>query len=247
MADIDGNGNAGRKNMDHLTYQGAAGANLLGGFRTESFGFGDSRFTALVRFFDNDANGPVHHAHLNLGLSLPTGSIEETGQILTPTGAMPTPRLPYPMQLGSGTFDFAPGMTYTGATDSFSWGAQYQATIRAGGNDAGYALGDAHQATSWVQYGPAPWIALSARTAFRTQAPITGADPAIVAPVQTADPDFQGGERIDLGVGVSLSGQGGVIEAGRFAVEVVIPVYQNLDGPQLENDWQLTLGFKKAF
>ena len=39
----------------------------------------------------------------------------------------------------------------------------------------------------------------------------------------------------------------GPLAGTRFAVEGGVPVYQNLDGPQLETDWVLTAGFQYAF
>ncbi len=233
--------------MDHVTYQGGMGTTVLGEFTTDTFGIGDTKVSGLVKLLENDAGGVRHHAHLNVGLSIPTGSTTKTDQILTPMGITPTPRLPYPMQLGSGTFDLQPGVTYTGASEAFSWGAQYLGTFRAGTNDEGYALGDRHDATAWAQWGPAPWVSFSGRVAFRSQDAIDGIDPAIMAPVQTADPDFHGGERLDLGVGVNFAGQDSAIKGHHFAVEMLFPVYQDLNGPQLETDWTLTAGWQKAF
>ncbi len=232
--------------MDHVTYMGGMGTTELGGFTTETSGFGDTQLAGLVRLFDAGDGAVSHHAHLNLGFSIPTGSTTETDQILTPMGMTPSPRLPYPMQLGSGTFDLQPGVTYTGRSESYSWGAQYLATFRTG-SDNGYARGDKHEATAWAQYGPAPWIAFSGRVAFRSQGRIDGIDPAIMAPVQTADPNFHGGERIDVGAGVNFAVQQGVLKGHRFAVEALLPVYQDLNGPQLETDWTLTVGWQKAF
>lgn len=233
--------------MDHVTFQGGMGTNVLGEFRTETFGFGDTKVSGLFRLFETEMGGVRHNAHVNAGVSLPTGSIDETDQILTPMGGAPTPRLPYPMQLGSGTFDLEPGVTYNGRSNLLSWGGQYRATLRTGDNDEGYTLGDIHQATAWAQVGPAPWISFSARGLFRSQGSIDGIDPMIVAPVQTANPDFHGGERFDIGVGVNLAGQSGVIKGHRLAVEMLFPAYQDLNGPQMETDWTLTIGWQKAF
>lgn len=240
-------GNVLSNDMDHLTYQGGMGTTTLGEFTTASSGFGDTKVAGLVRIFDQNSNGIRHRAHFNAGLSLPTGSNTKTDQILTPMGMTPSPRLPYPMQLGTGTFDFQPGVTYSGASDQFSWGAQYLGTFRAGTNDEGYALGDRHEATTWAQWGPAPWVAFSGRLAFRSQDTIDGIDTAIVAPVQTANPDYQGGERLDFGFGVNFAGQHGAIKGHRLAIEVLFPAYQNLNGPQMETDWTLTVGWQKAF
>ncbi|MEM9704565.1 MAG: transporter [Pseudomonadota bacterium] len=235
------------KGMDHVTFQGPMGTTELGNFRTESSGFGDTSVSALVRLLDLETGGVKHKAHFNAGFSIPTGSVIETDDVLTPLNTRPTLRLPYPMQLGSGTVDLRPGVTYSGATAAFSWGAQYIGTFRTGTNDEDYTFGDRHDATAWAAYGPAPWWSLSARAAFTAQGSVDGIDQQIVAPVQTANPDFQGGDRFDLGVGLNFAGQSGVIEGHRVAVEVMFPVAQDLNGPQLETDWTLTVGWQKTF
>ena len=64
----------------------------------------------------------VHHLHANVGLSFPTGSINERDK--NPMSMGNNVRLPYPMQNGSGTYDFLPGLTYIGKQEVWSWGAQ---------------------------------------------------------------------------------------------------------------------------
>ena len=124
------------KEMDHITFQGAAGTARLGEFTTETAGIGDTTIGAIIGLDD----GAYEHRQINLGLalSLPTGSITETDQILTPMGTTPSPRLPYPMQLGSGTFDFKPSLTARSRTGQWSYGGQASAVIRLDDNDEGY-------------------------------------------------------------------------------------------------------------
>lgn len=232
------------KEMDHITFQGGMGTNRLGTFTTRAEGFGDTTIAGLYRLYDDR----IHHLHANLGLSLPTGSITKSDDVLTPMGGRPTLRLPYPMQLGTGTFDALPGLTYSGRLSDFSWGAQYRAEIRLeDDNDEGYAVGDKHAVTAWVAYQWAPWISTSARFDAMTQDTVDGIDPTIVAPVQTADPLNQGGDRVDLLLGVNLVGQTGAFEGHRLAMEMGVPVFQDLNGPQLETDLTFTLGWQKAF
>lgn len=138
------------KEMEHVVFQGGMGTTRLGTFTTEASGLGDTKVSGLIRLYDDE----THHLHLNAGLSLPTGSIDETDDILTPMNMRPTVRLPYPMQLGSGTFDALPGLTYTGHHDNLGWGAQWGSEIRLGRNDEGYALGDKHMLTAWGSYSP---------------------------------------------------------------------------------------------
>lgn len=233
-----------RKEMDHLTFGGPVGVNIIGGFTTESEGFGDLKLSGLYRLYDD----AVHHFHLNMGVSAPTGSVNETDQIFDPLRRTPVVRLPYAMQIGTGTWDLLPGITYTGRLGDVSWGAQYRAEIRLESeNDEGYAWGDKHMVTGWVGYQFAPWISASVRANYSTQDDIDGSDPLIGGPVQTAHPEYYGGERLELFGGVNVVGQSGALRGHRLALEVGAPVYQDLNGPQMETDWMVTLGWQKAF
>ena len=72
-------------------------------FTTHNSGFGDTAFGALLRLYSDDCKDLI----FNLGCTVPSGDIYRETSI--PTGA-PT-AFPYPMRLGSGTFNFRPGMT----------------------------------------------------------------------------------------------------------------------------------------
>lgn len=231
--------------MDHITFQGASGTTRLGKFTTETSGIGDTTIGAIVGLDD----GSYEHRQINLGLavSLPTGSIEETDQILTPMGTSPSPRLPYPMQLGSGTFDLKPSLTARSRTGKWSYGAQASAIIRLDENDEGYTLGDVAEATGWLAFEPRPWISFSGRLKARSVGQIDGADPLIMVPVQTADPDNHGGETVEVLAGVNLAGQSGWQKGHRIAAEIGLPVSRDLNGPQMETDMTFTLGWQKAF
>ena len=235
------------KDMHHITYAGPVGTTQLGTFDTNAEGVGDLSLSTLIGLYDAKTAQGGQHLNLLLGLSVPTGSITRTGRILTPMGMQPVVRLPYAMQLGSGTWDFLPGIIYTGRSNNLSYGGQYRGAIRLEDeNDEGYSLGDLHQGTVWAQYEWAPWVSNSIRLAYQTQGDIHGIDAEIVGPVQTANPDFYGGDRLDLLFGVNLVGQRGAICGQRLAAEMGVPVYQNLNGPQLETDWTFMLGWQKT-
>lgn len=235
------------KKMDHITFQGGAGTTRLGTFRTSTDGIGDVSLSALIGLYDEKTPDSETHVNLLLGISAPTGSITERGTVLAPNNTRPNLRLPYAMQLGSGTWDLLPGITATKRVGNFSLGGQYRAWLRLEDeNDEGYSLGDIHQGTVWAQYQWAPWVATSVRLAGRTQDTISGIDPNIIAPVQTADPDNYGGERLDLLVGVNLIGQRGAICGHRLAAEAGAPIYQDLNGPQMKTEWTFTIGWQKT-
>ena len=239
------------KEMKLRTFAGPKGDRAIGDFKTETSGLGDTKIAALVRVFDDETN----HAHLNLGVSLPTGSITEDGEVLPPFAGIVVPagtkvdidRLAYPMQLGSGTFDLMPGITYTGKTDSMSWGGQLNATLRLYDNDENYRLGNVFEATAWVAKAWQPWVSTSLRVTGRSEGSIKGRDESITGGNPLAATENSGRDEVDLSVGVNLLGQEGMLKGHRLAAEFGMPVYQHVDGLQMSRDWTLTLGWQKAF
>lgn len=216
--------------MDHET-------GMLMRFTTKSEGLGDIRLAALLPLYDYDG-GKVHST---LSVSVPTGSIDERGN--TPMASNVV--LPYPMQLGSGTYDLRPGITWTKLNRGWSWGAQTTATIRLGGdNDRDYRLGNALDMQTWAAWNPASTISISGRLQWQAWQDVEGADAALnPMVVPTADPNRRGGRRTDLHLGVNWLSGGG----HRLALEYGMPVQQTLNGPQLEVDSIATVGYQYAF
>ncbi len=219
--------------MDHRTMGGAH-------FTTTSEGLGDVALGGMYVL----QRWKRQQLHLNLGLSFPTGSIDERDD--TPAGS--DIKLPYPMQLGSGTFDLLPGLTYLGQADRWSWGAQASGTVRMGRNSEGYTLGNRVSLTVWGAREWTDWLSTSFRLHGQWWGDIDGRDDDLSPMmVPTADPDRRGGQRLDALFGVNLYGRSGWLKGHRIGVEFGLPVYQRLDGPQLETDWLLTIGWQYAF
>lgn len=237
------------KEMEHVTFQGGMGTSRLGNFTTQSKGIGDIKVAALFPLLGipDTKNASYDSITAKAGISIPTGSTSETDQILAPNGATPIVRLPYPMQIGSGSFDLEPAMTYKGQRGKMGFGAQVAAKIRLERNSNDYSFGDVYEGGAWLSYRAAPWISLSGRMRYRSTGQIRGIDAQIIGPVQTADPDFQGGERLDLLGGVNLVSTHGSLVGHRLALELGVPVYQDLNGPQLRGRWNLNIGWQKAF
>ncbi|SLN45838.1 hypothetical protein PEL8287_02368 [Roseovarius litorisediminis] len=230
------------KRMDHITFAGPAGTTVLGNFSTKSEGLGDIKVSALYGLMERGN----HKVHLNFGFSLPTGSTTERANALAPTGMLMNVRMPYGMQLGSGTYDLLPGITYIGKQGNIGWGAQLTGVVRTGKNN-GYRLGNEARLTAWTSVQPKPWISLSGRIEAKTVGDISGIDSEMIGPSPTLNPDNYGGETVSLFGGVNLIAQRGAMRGHRFALEVGAPVYQNLNGFQLETDWTLTAGWQLAF
>lgn len=231
--------------MDHLTFAGGMGTEVLGEFTTKSSGFGDSVLGALVGLDDGFEAG--RQLNLLVGVKVPTGSNTQTDTVLTPMGTEPEPRLPYPMQLGTGTWDARVGLTGFGHRGDVGLGGQILGDLPVADNGEGYRPGARVEASAWAAWEARPGVSVSARVRGASQGRIQNRDPAIVAPVQTADPDSQGGDTVEAFLGVNLLGRRGALRGHRLGVEVGLPLLRDLNGPQLETDWAATVGWQKAF
>jgi hypothetical protein len=194
-------------------------------------GIGDARLTFNVPFIENRDQ----ETHLTAGFTFPTGSIQETD------GA--GNRLPYDMQLGSGTWDIVWGITYTGRLEKIGWGGEIHGVYRIGENSVGYRQGTVYAASAWMTAAPFSHVGFSGRIAWERQGNLKGEDPTLDPMASPSnDPYRQGSNRLEVGpwVNVYLPYLGG----HRFGVEWLFPVFEDASGPQLAQDWTLTAGFQ---
>jgi hypothetical protein len=225
------------KSMNHVTRDGVR-------FKEQTEGIGDLELGALYTFFK--VGEFRHRLLLNAGVSLPTGSIDEKD--FGPDHSLGRARLEYPMQLGSGTVDLLPGLTYLGQTDDWAWGSEFIPTVRLGRNDHDYRLGNRYRLSGWGAWKLTEWLSLSARLDAQLWENISGADRALDPTDEpTKDPNAQGGRRIDGLLGVNLYAPRGALKGQRLAVEAGAPLYQSLDGPQLRTDWLVHFGWQWTF
>ncbi|KQC30903.1 alpha-amylase [Flagellimonas eckloniae] len=221
--------------MDHLTQTG-------GTFTTEASGFGDIQLAILYKFFNKNQQT----IHGQLGFSLPTGSITESD--VTPASTPNEVELPYPMQLGSGTFDTNLALTYLGQRESFSWGSQLKGVFRFGENDREYRYGNRYSLNNWFAVKASNWLSFSARLEGLIVGEIEGVDPNLMPMmVITADTNNSGGTYINSGIGANTYISKGALKNLRFGVELGYPLYQDLNGIQLKNKETLTLGAQYSF
>ncbi|MFH1278959.1 MAG: transporter [Candidatus Eisenbacteria bacterium] len=214
-----------RISMDHRNRMGVE-------FDTRSEGIGDLIFGGIHRLYADEERS----LHLRVSMGMPTGSIDRRDD--TPMG--PDQKLPYPMQLGSGTWDLLPGITYQEVTQDWLRGINLHAEIRTGVNDNDYRLGNRYDLTTWVTRTIRNEVGVTFRVEGQNRGNVHGADPELdPAMVPTADPSLQGGSRVDVFLGTSLFSPEGVLKNKGLEVEFGTPLYQSLNGPQLETDWLL--------
>lgn len=228
-------------------FQSTEHISLIGGFSNftiDSDGIGDVSVTPTWCAWER---GP-HALYLNGGMSFPFGSINETGDTPGP-GAVNS--LPYTMQIGSGTFDLLPGVTYQGSRDRLRWSVQALATIRLGRNYRGYSLGNRYALAGQCSYEVKPWFEPILGARFQNWQRIDGSDPNLPAgppyPATVADPSRYGGEKINLSVGTRFKIIGGSLAGSMIEIQGALPVYQRLNGPQPEEQWQLNGAWKWSF
>jgi hypothetical protein len=241
------------KSMNMTTFSMGMSPALLGASSGTTEGFGDTSVGLLWRLYQD----PVNHVHFNMGFSLPTGSTTETVTMLTPMmgGTFMNMRANYGMQLGTGTVDVMPGLTYTGHLNSWSWGAQWRSRVALDDNDEGYRWGNLHEFTGWGGYTWIPGVTTTVRALGSIQDPIHGSDPAMgmmmngvnMIMMPGANPALYGGRRVDLLGGIEIAGARFGLPGVNLAIEGGGPVYQDLNGPQLGESWRLTGALRVAF
>jgi len=209
-------------------------------FKAESSGVGDLKLSALIR-------GGTDFV-FKVGLSVPTGSIDEKG--VNPRSAPRAVQLPYPMQLGSGSFELSFGGVYARKIGKITVASKSDFNLVLNDNDNNYRVGNRIELSSWVDYKVQKDTGISVRFKFSDWGNISGADPALAGGlaltpplVPTADPTLRGGTRLDMLFGIKYGGMHG----GIIGLEAGFPIYQNLDGPQLEIDFILQAGLQYGF
>ncbi len=222
--------------MDHIRGDGNP-AGRGGDFTTHNSGFGDTSFGALLRLYSNASQDFI----FNMGCSVPTGDIYRESSAAT--GGIESQPLPYPMRLGSGTFNAKPGMTWRYYRDWWSGGMQFQTDLPIGRNYRGYSVSDEFRFNSWTSVLLTDTWAVSLRGEHLWRTAYDGADPDTSdLLISTNVESFRGGYWYNLGLGTQ------VIAGGHyFNVEFVPTVSQNLDGIQLETDYSCIASWSKAW
>ena len=213
--------------MDHVTAMGSK-------FSTKSSGLGD------ISLSINSAN--KRGFSWKLGMSFPTGS-----QDYKDTTPMGRSVLPYPMQIGSGTYDLIAGTGYLIEQGVGQVGVETRGIFRLGKNDDSYRVGNQYDLTIWYSRQINHQFSLSARGIYQYKDNYKGRDSRYAMArrasiVPTVVEDLRGGQRLNFALAINLS----LSKRHRFSVEYQKPVWQNLDGPQLGMHEALALAWQLA-
>ena len=206
-----------------------------------SLGFSDTRFMLLYHAYDDMRSRIVP----SLGISIPTGSIGKRDEAMA---VYFNSRMPYMMQLGTGTVDIQPGLTYLFDTENWSAGAQAYYTIRPYKNKWGYRWGNELEVNVWAGRQIWNWLSLNIRSQTLASGTIKGMDSGLYAYQEPGtNPINYGGFRSNLFGGVNFHLPQKLLPKQKFGVEFGGPVYQNNNGIQLRNKWGINASWTITF
>ena len=203
---------------------------------------GDTIMASLIKLYERRG----HSVHVGLGLSAPTGKSDlQLRRVFQIDGGA----IHFGMQLGSGTWDFIPSLTYTGGYDRWSWGAQLNGVKRMENrNDSGYRLGDIFQATTWTGLDLSHWVTASVRGIYTVQDEIHGDFNTFNARIGPMDfPGNYGGRFWNIGIGVNVSPPSGRFAGHRLGFEWLQPVHTDVNGFQLNRKGALAASWSYNF
>ncbi|MBT4989477.1 MAG: transporter [Rickettsiales bacterium] len=210
--------------------------NMSGAFFRDSQGVGDTKINTSYQFYNNDNI----KALFNLAISLPTGDIDESYD-----GS----RLAYAMQIGSGSYDILPGLSFNKSYNDYSYGGQLNAIFRTDMNDNGYKFGDQYNSTIWAARRINNNYSISTRFNYTKTEAIEGFDNSLtIGMMPTANPALYEREKLELLIGVNfIATNNNIMNGNRLALEFGIPIYERVDGPMLASDYRLILGWQQTF
>lgn len=192
-----------------------------------SHGIGDLELRALYSLYS--AKDLRHRLLANFGAAFLTGSVNQ----LDAEGV----RTEYPMQTGSGTYSVMPSLTYLGQTLPWSWGAEFNSTVRLGRNEHGYRLGNRYEPEIWVARQLTSWVSLSTGANGELWENIHGSDSLLDPTDEPAkDPNLQGGKRLNASMGFTFNPPTGFFKSQQFLFQGDAPLYRIPGGPSAEEE-----------
>lgn len=204
---------------------------------------GDVSLTTLYSLYKSHTQS----LQLNLGVSIPTGSINETSSMNHMQHTVEV-CLPYMMQTGSGTWDVMPSISYMAIHKSLVFGVQGQACLRTGENTRAYRLGNLASLDGWLAYQQNNWLSYSLRLQALKNWEIYGQDKELDPMMSPASNALNSGaEVVNAFVGTNYTIRKGPFEGHRLALQYGVPLYHHLNGIQMLSQNTLLLGWQASF
>ena len=230
------------KDMTLNSYQPMMGRNLIGSFSTSSSDISDISLGALIKLQETDTSR--WHGEVTVQQSI--GDNKAKDVVLTPMGMNMEMILPYGMQAGDDATRLVLGLTNLRTlSDKVVWGNQLRSRFVVSDND--WSFGDQTELNTWLQYALNKSVSFSSRLKVVYQDKLSGRNPMISAPVQTANPENYGGREVHFALGVNFLTHILPGKSDRFGLELIKPIQQEKNNLQMDTDYQFILGYQKAF
>ena len=188
-------------------------------------GLGDTKISTLLSLSSHGYN----NLHINLGVSIPTGNVEEN--------------MSYSMQLGSGTYDLETGITYNGQGNKLYWGGQIKTITRIDGSED-YKFGNQYSLNAWGMHLISNKSYGSLRLGYTEWKSINGEGSTLEAASMMAPPNSanSGGYRTVLSLGLNFLN----FENQQIGIEYSTILDEKLSQGQMEMQDMLTVGYQIA-
>lgn len=247
---------AGEKRMDMkfspmMAMPTGMGGFGVDGFTMESKGLMDTMVMSKYRLMADDPQFPTQQISLMTALSLPTGSIDERNRN-HPSPMVQNDPLPYGMQLGTGTVDPTLGLLYQASSSPWWWGANLTGTWRLYENKRDYRQGNRFGLDLYAMHQVRYDLVLHGQLNGEVQHAFGGTMDAFAD--GSAGVAMGGNPMTPLWETKNYGGEKAFVSAGFqwqpkhlqvFDLTVQLPIYQNLNGPQLQDDYRVMLTWYK--
>jgi len=196
---------------------------------TSSRGIGDLSIAGLYKLSDK--------SNFKLALSIPTGEFDEKDHNMS--GVLKT--LPYPMQLGSGTYDITLGYSFQEVLEDWSYGFQVNALKRIDYNSEGWKLGDRRELSVWLAKPVSKSFSVSFGLDVEHQENIGGKSANRSNTTHLTWAEYNHSHlRVSSNIGVNYKFPK---SKSRIGIQCGTPIYRDVNGPQMEPDFKCNIGF----
>lgn len=221
------------ENMEHGHHGLAFGQTMT----HSTAGIGDTLVSASFRL----VHKPKLKVHASLGVWAPTGKVDRRNADGT--------FVHYMMQSGSGTWDVEPSVTISGQSGLLGWGAQASYRWRTESENAsGFAFGDRASASGWLSYLVDNGFSLTSRITWEHEGQILGHYNGPHNHHTPADrQENYGGDKLLAGFGANVALPFGGSQRPQISLEAGVPLYQDLNGIQLAEDWRASVALSHTF
>ena len=194
---------------------------------TRSSGLGDLNLVNIFKYSNETS--------FKLGLSIPIGEFDEKDYNHMSVLKV----MPYPMQLGSGTYDLSVGLTYQKMMKEWSYGYNFTAITRFGNNGEGWRYGDRRDLQIWASRPVSKSLSLSIGLDMEDYEEIHGQSANRNGMTPTWNENYHAGTRFTSNIGLNLKIPS---LSSTIGLQCGAPIYQDVQGPQMYPDFKCNLG-----